>query len=250
MLSPRNRSKRSFMPIKVPTISGSLAGSIASTSAAVPITDMSQLVRTSRPSTMKSSTVLTENLLRANEAQITPLRNRFAFGRRDKFYFLTIPGLLRLVECFFALLHVTMFGFYGTFYEREITFVVTPFYISTTREQLYLLVNYFSFMGSIVMVISGIFSSTSNTALLSSLYPFIFDLVQFIMMAAASVSNVVQYKDVEVQKKMVIGLKAKEAASYTGLVLATMHLVSCVYDMVVFIRRWEGAKAPVIDINI
>ncbi|GIY36943.1 uncharacterized protein CDAR_260221 [Caerostris darwini] len=180
-------------------------------------------------------------LLQRNTDMVTTIRNRLATGRKESFYYLTIPGILRIIEFMVAILNVGTYGFYSTFYEDVVEFVIPPFFLATTREVFFCLAVFNSFIGCFCLIIAGIFSSMSNKSIISSLYPFIFDLMQLLLVIGASISNIQFYRrNYDVLLKIAPrGLQVKTGIAYVGIVLSLLHFISGMYDVVFFMKRLE-----------
>ncbi|GBN80506.1 hypothetical protein AVEN_207960-1 [Araneus ventricosus] len=73
------------------------------------------------------------------------------------------------------------------------------------------------------------------------LQPFVFDLIQFLLVIASSISNIQFYAR---QHDVLIriapkGLHVKNGIAFSGLILSILHFISGLYDIIFFFKRIE-----------
>ncbi|KAG8200450.1 hypothetical protein JTE90_000532 [Oedothorax gibbosus] len=188
-----------------------------------------------QPDSSKSA----RTLLQENATNVMLARSRIEAGRRGPLYFLSVPGLIRILEVLLAVIHIAIFGFYCTHYERVINIIIPPFFLVHSREQFFMMANYHSLMGNMAIILTGLFSSKSNTSLISSLYPLIYDFLQSLTLSASSASVLIFYfrYPIEIERMMPDGANYKKALMFTGMFLAILHFISIIYDWNVYMKR-------------
>ncbi|KAG8200452.1 hypothetical protein JTE90_000534 [Oedothorax gibbosus] len=182
--------------------------------------------------------------LRYHAENIQQAISRMEYNRTKRFYFCTVPGLLRLLQFVLALICICTFGYYCTDYE-EIDNMIPPYCLATTRELYFMICCYHSLLGSLTIILAGNLSSFSNAALLSSLYPFLFNAFQSFFLFISSIS-LMQFYRVSADKISDImpeGSSTKIGISFLGFVLACLHVASAFYDIFLFIHFLRGFRS-------
>ncbi|GFU33707.1 uncharacterized protein NPIL_562911 [Nephila pilipes] len=74
--------------------------------------------------------------------------------------------------------------------------------------------------------------------------PFVFDLVQFLLVIAASISNIQFYnRNYDIILRIAPkGLHVKYGIAFSGLLLSLVHFICGIYDIVFFMKRVEFMK--------
>ncbi|XP_035222469.1 uncharacterized protein LOC118195291 [Stegodyphus dumicola] len=173
---------------------------------------------------------LREILKRGIEAQ-----ERLASRRREKLYILLVPGVIRLIEIFLSMVNVAAYGFLYTYYEVKGTEAVPPYFMATSRETYFLMVNYHSLIATVSLICAATISPTNNAALLGSLFLFIFDIIQFIFVTLSAITVILLYEDPIFKTTFKDGLAMKKFLGVCGIILGCLHVVSAIYDIAVFL---------------